>query len=156
MSKNILTFAGDVIGGMMHNDKAIKTNIKAANKKAIKVGKEAMDKAKLKNPSLNAKELRRVKKNAMVEAGFRDTKITTGHKVGNFLGGGIRDTHANMKKGQKFGEALSNAHKTDGKLSGKKVLGTYMAGSAVARVATGGGLTKDKNGNTNIIGIPFI
>lgn len=37
-----------------------------------------------------------------------------------------------------------------------KIAGSYIGASAAARVVTGGGLTRDKNGNTNIIGVPFI
>lgn len=77
-------------------------------------------------------------------------------KGGNFVGGGIRDTSKAMKKGQTFGAALKTGHSTNGKLDMKKVAGTYVGASAVARVATGGGVMKDKNGNTNLIGIPFI
>jgi len=32
----------------------------------------------------------------------------------------------------------------------------YIGASAVGRVATGGGLYKDSNGNADIIGVPFI
>lgn len=37
-----------------------------------------------------------------------------------------------------------------------KIAGSYIGVSAAARVATGGGLYRDKNGNTNLIGVPFI
>lgn len=37
-----------------------------------------------------------------------------------------------------------------------KIAGGYMGASAGARVVTGGGLYKDRAGNTNIIGLPFI
>ena len=162
-AKGIIRATGDVVEGLTKNDKAIRNSIKSANKKAIKVGKEAMDAAKLKNPSLNARELRKVQRNAMIDAGFRSTKQTAGHKVGNFLGGGIRDTYKNMNgtgpsgKKMNFGAAIKDAHKgADGKLSTTKMAGTFIGASAVGRVATGGGITKDKNGNTNLIGIPFI
>lgn len=85
-------------------------------------------------------------------------KASFGQKTGDFLGGGVRDTFNNMnKKDMKFGEALKTAHRTpDGKLNMKRVAGTYVTASAVGRVASGGGITKDKNGNSNLIGIPFI
>lgn len=77
--------------------------------------------------------------------------------VGNFFGGGMRDTYINMtKEDMSFGKALKQAHSTGDKLDMKKVAGTYMGASAVGRIATGGGVLKDKNGNTNLIGIPFI
>lgn len=37
-----------------------------------------------------------------------------------------------------------------------KIAKGYVAASAGARIATGGGLYKDSQGNTNVIGIPFI
>lgn len=37
-----------------------------------------------------------------------------------------------------------------------KIAASYMGVSTAARVATGGGLYKDKNGNSNIVGVPFI
>ena len=36
------------------------------------------------------------------------------------------------------------------------IAGSYIVGSAGLRVATGGGITKDRNGNNDIIGIPFM
>ena len=46
----------------------------------------------------------------------------------------------------------------DGKtaLNYGKIAGGYLGVSAGARVLTGGGLYRDKNGNANIIGVPFI
>lgn len=37
-----------------------------------------------------------------------------------------------------------------------RIAGSYIAASGAARIATGGGLTRDRNGNNNIIGIPGI
>lgn len=98
-----------------------------------------------------------------------------GAKTANFLGGGIRDTVTNMSKSggkMKFDKAIKAAHSskiTDPKLAkalgknvgdfrvdAKKVAGTAIGVSMAGRVVTGGGLYKDKNGNTNIPGIPFI
>lgn len=82
---------------------------------------------------------------------------TAANKAGDFFAGGARDTMAAMKNGQGFGQALKTAH-TDasGKLRYDRVAGSFMTASAAARVATGGGLYKDRNGSTNIIGVPFI
>lgn len=82
---------------------------------------------------------------------------TLANKAGDFFAGGARDTMAAMKNGQGFGQALKTAH-TDasGKLRYDRVAGSFMTASAAARIATGGGLYKDRNGSTNIIGIPFI
>ncbi len=82
---------------------------------------------------------------------------TAANKAGDFFAGGARDTMAAMKNGQGFTQALKTAH-TDasGKLRYDRVAGSFMTASAAARVATGGGLYKDRNGGTNIIGVPFI
>lgn len=82
---------------------------------------------------------------------------TFANKAGDFFAGGARDTMAAMKNGQGFGQALKTAH-TDasGKLRYDRVAGSFMTASAAARIATGGGLYKDRNGSTNTIGVPFI
>ena len=42
------------------------------------------------------------------------------------------------------------------RLSGARVAGAGIGLSAAGRIATGGGIYKDGDGNTDIIGIPFI
>lgn len=91
-----------------------------------------------------------------------------GKQTANFLGGGIKNTVKNMSEAggkQSFKTAVKNAHShmvkdANGKmvkeLSGKKIAGTAIGVSMAGRVITGGGLYKDKNGNTNIPGLPFI
>lgn len=82
---------------------------------------------------------------------------TLANKAGDFFAGGARDTVASMKNGKSFTEALTAAHTgADGKIRYDRVAGSFMTASAAARVATGGGLYKDRNGSTNIIGVPFI
>ena len=44
---------------------------------------------------------------------------------------------------------------TKANLNYGKIAGSYIGVSAAARVASGGGLYKDRNGNTNIAGVPF-
>ena len=90
-------------------------------------------------------------------------------KVGKWLDSnqainGLADTYGNLFgkgkiEGEDFFTAIKRAH-TKGNL-GKELSFGRIAGSAVgvgaaARIATGGGLYKDKNGNTDVIGIPFI
>lgn len=71
--------------------------------------------------------------------------------------GGVTDTYYNLKDGQDFFTALGNAHKNaDGSMNMMRAGGTFVAASAAARVASGGGLYKDRYGNPNLIGIPFI
>lgn len=61
-----------------------------------------------------------------------------------------------------FGEALkstfANVNK-EGKVESwkhGKIAGSYLGAAAAGRVLTGGGVYKDGNGNTNLVGIPFV
>ena len=81
---------------------------------------------------------------------------TTMNKIGDAVWGGVRDTAASVKGGKTVSEALAMGFKDGDKLKMDRVAGTFVAGSAAARLATGGGLYKDRNGSTNIIGIPFL
>lgn len=61
-----------------------------------------------------------------------------------------------FSKSGDLGKAFSETFKDGDKLKYGKIAGSYIGLSAAARVATGGGLYKDRNGNTNIAGVPFI
>lgn len=74
----------------------------------------------------------------------------------NGVTNGTANTIKNMNEGMKFNKALKSAHTVNGKLSTGKMLGTFATVSVAGRVATGGGLYKDQNGNFNIPGLPFI
>lgn len=79
-----------------------------------------------------------------------------GNKTLNFFTGGITDTYQNVRNGQGIFEAIGNAHMKDGKVDLAKAAGTFMTVSAAGRIASGGGLYKDRYGNPNLIGVPFI
>jgi hypothetical protein len=71
--------------------------------------------------------------------------------------GGVTDTYRNYQNGQDIVTAFSNAHRNaDGSVNMLRAGGTFVAASAAARVASGGGLYKDRYGNPNLIGVPFI
>jgi hypothetical protein len=60
-------------------------------------------------------------------------------------------------------DGIKEAHRGDpgawdtfGGYSARKIAGSYMGVSAAGRIATGGGLYKDKDGNTDVIGVPLI
>ena len=74
----------------------------------------------------------------------------------------LKSDLSNVKMNYGFFDHVKLAHmdmKTGG-YSAKKIagtaVGTYMTGAAGYRVLSGGGLYKDADGNTNIIGIPGI
>ena len=71
--------------------------------------------------------------------------------------GGIGDTYKSVKDGGNFWDALESAHKNDdGSLRWGRIAGTYAAAAVGSRVISGGGLYKDRYGNSNIPGVPFI
>ena len=85
-------------------------------------------------------------------------KPTLGNKIGDSFAGGIKDTYTSVKNGETVSQALTNGFvdPSSGKLRMGRVAGTFVGASAAARVATGGGLYKDRYGSGNIIGVPFI
>lgn len=71
--------------------------------------------------------------------------------------GGISDSYKGIQDGQGIFEAIGNAHKNDdGSINWGRAAGTFMTVSAAARIASGGGVYKDRYGNPNLIGVPFI
>lgn len=78
-------------------------------------------------------------------------------EFGNKYFGGVKDTYQGTKAGDGFWNSLQSAHKNaDGSYRWDRIAGTYAAVALGSRVLSGGGLTKDKYGNTNLPGIPFI
>ena len=133
--------------------------------------KATINRLKQAGDPLNAKRLQNMKgmpmnparKNHLTKAiGKTDrvagiTNPTIGNRIGDAVAGGVRDTMTGMKSGRGFTRSVTDAF-TDaqGKTRMDRVAGTFVGASAAARIATGGGLYKDRNGSTNIIGIPFI
>lgn len=72
--------------------------------------------------------------------------------------GGIVDSYDNITNGEQgILEGIRNAHfNDDGSLNLRRAAGTFATTSAAARVVSGGGLYKDRYGNPNLIGVPFI
>ena len=63
--------------------------------------------------------------------------------------------------GEGASEAIRNTFGVvkDGKVVGwnhGKIAGSFIGAAAVGRIASGGGVYKDGNGNTNLIGVPFV
>lgn len=81
-----------------------------------------------------------------------------GGKAKEFFTGGFTDTYANYKaNGGSLTDAVKSAYTNDdGSLRLGRIAGSYMAAAAGVRVLSGGGVTKDRNGNNNLIGVPFI
>ena len=52
--------------------------------------------------------------------------------------------------------SIKAGHMTNGNLDMKKVAGTAATIGVAGRIATGGGLYRDRYGNVNVPGVPFI
>ena len=81
---------------------------------------------------------------------------TFGNELGDAMIGGFRDTYSGLKAKQGLSQSLAAGFMDGDKLRMDRVAGGFVTASAAARIATGGGLYKDRNGSTNIIGLPFI
>lgn len=82
----------------------------------------------------------------------------TGGEMNAKFFGGVHGTYANMTRGNMgFMDAVKAAHKTtDNKTNWGAVAGSAMTAGAATRIAGGGGIYRDENGNTDLIGVPFI
>lgn len=84
--------------------------------------------------------------------------------TGNFFGEGIRNSIKSYNKDNKIGliGAIEKGHsKYDSnlgktRLSKAKMAGTFATVGVAGRVASGGGLYRDRYGNVNLPGVPFI
>lgn len=82
--------------------------------------------------------------------------------IGNFTGG--LEYIGRVINGEGFNTALKNTFADVTKEKGQevvkwnagKIAGSYLGASAAYRIASGGGVYKDGNGNTNLIGVPFV
>lgn len=71
---------------------------------------------------------------------------------------GLHGVKKALNEDKTIGEAFKHAYTKDDnkRIAASTIMGSYAAVNGVARVASGGGLYKDRNGNTNIVGIPLI
>ena len=60
-------------------------------------------------------------------------------------------------EGARWDNMVMNKGKEDEwRLSGRRVAAGFVGASSLGRLASGGGIYKDADGNTDIIGVPFI
>ena len=87
---------------------------------------------------------------------FTDSKAF-GYAKDTLFGGAI-DSYNNIRNTDMgIFESINAAHRNeDGSLNIRRAAGSFVAASAAARVASGGGAYKDRYGNPNLIGVPFI
>lgn len=142
-----------------------KERIKKLGQKAFDL---AIDKGKSKTAAKNAAT--KTKRRVAESLAARDT---LGYQIGNSLGSGTRGIYHGIKNKEKMNDVMKktftrNARDKAGKLvrdnagnivkelNTKAIAGTAITAGMAARIATGGGLYRDCNGDTNIPVIPFI
>ena len=83
-----------------------------------------------------------------------------GYKLGDALGGGARDAVKTLKNGQGLSNALKAGFtkQVNGQtqIRAGRVAGAVMTAGVAGRVASGGGLYRDRYGRVNVPGVPFI
>lgn len=164
---------------MSDAQKAAKRNAKVAKGLNLKSSMEtAVRTAQKANPNANVQHVSKIRlggnkagnlnrstgKRVIQKTTNVNVKPTFAQQSGDFFGGGIRETVKNYKSGETAGNVFGSFAKAHTKLDAdgnrvidlKRAAGTYMTASIGARVISGGGLYKDRNGNTNLPGIPFI
>lgn len=81
------------------------------------------------------------------------TSIETVFNGSNSL---ARSLFESSHKGARWDNIVMNKGGDEWRLSGRRVAAGFVGASSLGRLASGGGIYKDADGNTDIIGIPFI
>lgn len=93
----------------------------------------------------------------MASRGSEAIKPSTSETIFNGEHSLARKLFKSSHEGARWDNIVMNKGKEDEwRLSGRRVAGAFVGASALGRLASGGGIYKDADGNTDIIGIPFI
>lgn len=140
IASNMLDFAAGVNHGLRPT--ASKAGMKALNKTSQQAAKQVLEST----------------------TGKAGQKFATG-ALNNTMTTGIASTIKNLdaSKGVTFKQAFKSAHSiadstVEGgtRMSKRKLAGTAASAGIAGRVASGGGLYRDRYGNVNVPGLPFI
>jgi hypothetical protein len=163
---NVNSLKSNMTKGQLKNIKLKNGKNAAVRTAANKLGKsvdevsEAM--AKGQKINIGRGQVNLSNKKTIVSKG---AKPTMGNIMGDAAIGGYRDAYRGAQSALKGGAGYKDAVKSglnagfknaDGTLNGARVAGSVVTAGVVGRVASGGGLYKDRYGNTNLIGVPFI
>lgn len=117
-------------------------------------------------PETSKKMMKGAAKELSSSMAFKNGDVFGKGLLNNKMTTGTANTIRNMNKGVKFNQAIKGAHSVGGsfvngvyqggRLSKGKIAGTVATVGIAGRVATGGGLYRDRYGNFNIPGVPFI
>ena len=167
LGKDAIKLCKDVYSGMSdkygkyavkEGEKIIKSNMSASQINRIET---VATKARTKGFMKNGKRV--YGKEAYTEAkNYMTNKINTvnsvPYKFGDAVAGGIRDSAKYYRKNDTtIKDSLNVGFKNSkGELRPERIAGAAFGIGVAGRVVSGGGLYKDRNGNTNIPGVPFI
>ena len=89
------------------------------------------------------------------------SKHSLGYKLGDALGGGIRDSVRSFSHNKSLSTALKAGFTKTAKdgttsIRAGRVAGAVMTAGVAGRIASGGGLYRDRYGRVNVPGVPFI
>ena len=145
----------------------MKQALKGDNKTAVMKTLDAAKKGLASKKNLSGKAL----KDAMHKADFtgvgdvllakNHAKHSLGYKLGDALGGGIRDSVRSFSHNKSLSTALKAGFTKTAKdgttsIRAGRVAGAVMTAGVAGRVASGGGLYRDRYGRVNVPGVPFI
>lgn len=176
IAKSMLAFGENVFHGMSGNKSsyvkrvgqmALKSNMTKSQIKdgvvasiSNKAGAAALEKKFANVMSKNVSNT--VKNNALDKViGNAVAKNDIGYRIGDAIGGGVRDTTKVFKSTGDLGKSLQAGFTkkgADGVRTANvgRIAGTYFGASVAGRVVTGGGLYRDRYGRVNVPGVPFI
>lgn len=92
----------------------------------------------------------------MASRGSKAIKPSTSETVFNGPNSLARKLFESSHEGARWDNIVMNKGEDEWRLSGRRVAAGFVGASSLGRLASGGGIYKDADGNTDIIGIPFI
>ena len=165
LAKSMLGFADDFIQGaakgvgdghiIRNSVNNLKSNMTVGQ---IKILNKAMNKKVSTASKVAGTQFRTGKTLAYTGQKALRPNVSMGTRLGDAMGAGYREAFKGAKTGGVSGavNAFKKAHlNANGSLNKGRVAGTIVATNVASRVVTGGGLYKDRNGNTNLP-IPFL
>lgn len=163
---NVNSLKSNMTKGQLKNIKLKNGAEAAARTVAKKTGQSVDDVSKAMAKGASVKigrgNINLSNKKNIVSRGMEPTFM---NKMGDAALGGYREGYKGAQAALKSGAGVKDAVKqglnagfknADGTLNTGRVAGAVVTAGVVGRVATGGGLYKDRYGNTNLIGVPFI
>lgn len=175
IAKSMLAFGENVFHGMTGNKSsyvkrvsqmALKSNMTRSQiKDGLKASisnKASSDLLEKKFASVMSKNVSStVKNNALDKViGNAAAKNDIGYRIGDAIGGGARDATKVFKSTGDIGKSLQAGFTkkgVDGRTANVgRIAGSYFGASVAGRVASGGGIYRDRYGRVNAPGIPFI